>query len=197
LFSGSKSIIGRFGYGVDCNGLTGHGWKRVTEPSPFIQRCLKNDGTSQDRYSWVCLSHRIASVGYLHCAERRIAIQGEKNRRQPRCSFKPVASPLSQRTLGRGDQHRAYDKRRRKFTPQEGQDSLIEFPIGTTKFLGANFPIGGGGYFRLLSVVLTQRGIQRVNKREKQLGCFTFIPGSWTLTNHVRQCRGITAFDTT
>ena len=66
-----------------------------------------------------------------------------------------------------------------------GDDPLIEFPIGTSRLLGVNLPIGGGGYFRLLPAVLTRRGIQRVNSDEGQSVMFYFHP--WELdTNQPR-----------
>lgn len=60
-----------------------------------------------------------------------------------------------------------------------GPHELIEFPIGTTRVLGANLPIGGGGYFRLLPVAWFQNGIQRVNTHEQQPVMFYFHP--WEL----------------
>ena len=47
-----------------------------------------------------------------------------------------------------------------------GAGRLIEFPIGTTRLLGANLPIGGGGYFRLLPFPVIRWGIGRVNRSE-------------------------------
>jgi polysaccharide deacetylase family protein (PEP-CTERM system associated) len=64
----------------------------------------------------------------------------------------------------------------------EGCKQLIEFPIGTVRIAGINLPIGGGGYFRLLPANLFQRGIQRVNKRDKQPVMFYFHP--WELDPH-------------
>ena len=59
------------------------------------------------------------------------------------------------------------------------REKLIEFPIGTRRLLGLNLPVGGGGYFRLLPVALTQRGIQRVNSHDGQPVMFYFHP--WEL----------------
>jgi polysaccharide deacetylase family protein (PEP-CTERM system associated) len=56
---------------------------------------------------------------------------------------------------------------------------LTEFPIGTARLLGINFPIGGGGYFRLSPYELIRRGIERVNNRERQPVMFYFHP--WEL----------------
>ncbi len=52
--------------------------------------------------------------------------------------------------------------------------NLLEFPIGTTRLLGMNLPIGGGGYFRLFPSALTQRGIRWVNRHEQQPVVFYF-----------------------
>jgi polysaccharide deacetylase family protein (PEP-CTERM system associated) len=69
---------------------------------------------------------------------------------------------------------------------QKGTRRLIEFPIGTTRVLGVNLPIGGGGYFRLLPMALTRAGIRRVNTREHQPIRFYFHP--WELDpNQPRQ----------
>lgn len=62
---------------------------------------------------------------------------------------------------------------------RKGSQRLIEFPIGTTRLLGVNLPIGGGGYFRLLPMTLTRAGIRRVNAQERQPTLFYFHP--WEL----------------
>ena len=62
---------------------------------------------------------------------------------------------------------------------RNGHEHLVEFPIGTTRLCGINLPIGGGGYFRLLPLEWTRRGIQRVNAREGQPIMFYFHP--WEL----------------
>jgi hypothetical protein len=41
---------------------------------------------------------------------------------------------------------------------------LIEFPMTTVRFLGANRPVCGGGYFRLLPGCLARAAIRRVNR---------------------------------
>ena len=65
---------------------------------------------------------------------------------------------------------------------RKGSARLIELPIGTTRLLGVNLPIGGGGYFRLLPMALTRAGIRRVNAREHQPVLFYFHP--WELDPH-------------
>jgi polysaccharide deacetylase family protein (PEP-CTERM system associated) len=60
-----------------------------------------------------------------------------------------------------------------------GTDTLWEFPLGTVRLLGVNFPIGGGGPFRLFPYELFRRGIRRVNLRERRPVMFYFHP--WEL----------------
>ena len=62
---------------------------------------------------------------------------------------------------------------------RNGNGSLIEFPIGTTRLLGLNLPIGGGGYFRLLPLALIRWGFEQVNARERRPVMFYFHP--WEL----------------
>lgn len=60
-----------------------------------------------------------------------------------------------------------------------GMTWLTEFPIGTARMCGVNLPIGGGGYFRLSPYELTRRGIQYVNRFERQPVMFYVHP--WEL----------------
>lgn len=40
---------------------------------------------------------------------------------------------------------------------------LWEFPVSTVRWLGRNWPVAGGGYFRLLPMRLTRAAIRRIN----------------------------------
>lgn len=62
---------------------------------------------------------------------------------------------------------------------RDGPASLLEFPIGTARFLGVNLPIGGGGYFRLSPFALVRLGIGRVNAHEQRPVMFYLHP--WEL----------------
>jgi polysaccharide deacetylase family protein (PEP-CTERM system associated) len=65
---------------------------------------------------------------------------------------------------------------------RQGRATLIEFPIGTARVLGANLPIGGGGYFRLLPLSVVRLGITAVNQREERPIMFYLHP--WELDPH-------------
>lgn len=54
--------------------------------------------------------------------------------------------------------------------------SLIEFPLSTIRLYGMNFPISGGGYFRLFPYPLVKRGLHRINRKENQPFIFYLHP---------------------
>jgi polysaccharide deacetylase family protein (PEP-CTERM system associated) len=62
---------------------------------------------------------------------------------------------------------------------RDGAEALVEFPIGTARVLGVNLPVGGGGFFRLLPLWLTTRGIERVNTVDRRPVMFYLHP--WEL----------------
>ncbi len=59
------------------------------------------------------------------------------------------------------------------------QSSIIEFPLSTVKVFGQNFPISGGGYFRLLPYSLIKYGLKSINEKENKP--FTFYLHPWEI----------------
>jgi polysaccharide deacetylase family protein (PEP-CTERM system associated) len=57
--------------------------------------------------------------------------------------------------------------------------TMVEMPGSTTRMGGVNWPIAGGGYFRLFPYVWTSRGIRRVNRVERKPVVFYVHP--WEL----------------
>lgn len=53
---------------------------------------------------------------------------------------------------------------------------ILEVPGSTTRFAGINFPVAGGGYFRLLPYAWTRWGINRVNTTEGRPVTFYMHP---------------------
>ena len=45
---------------------------------------------------------------------------------------------------------------------------IMEFPLSTVRIAGMNFPMGGGGYLRLLPFKVTKMAIQHINDKENQ-----------------------------
>lgn len=57
-----------------------------------------------------------------------------------------------------------------------GSGSILEFPLSTIRLFNSNFPVAGGGYFRLFPYILFKKGIKRINNLEKQPAIFYFHP---------------------
>lgn len=53
---------------------------------------------------------------------------------------------------------------------------LVEIPISTVRRLGRNWPVGGGGYFRLLPYSVSAWGIRKVNEEDGKPAIFYFHP---------------------
>ena len=53
---------------------------------------------------------------------------------------------------------------------------IWEVPGSTVRYAGANFPIGGGGYFRFLPYRLLRWGIRRLNGKERRPAVFYVHP---------------------
>jgi polysaccharide deacetylase family protein (PEP-CTERM system associated) len=54
--------------------------------------------------------------------------------------------------------------------------SIVEFPPTTYRFLGQNFPVAGGGYFRLFPLSLTKKAIRMISEKEKQFAILYIHP---------------------
>ena len=61
----------------------------------------------------------------------------------------------------------------------ESVPGLLEVPIATVRVLNANWPAGGGGYFRLLPYRLSRWSLARINARDERPAMFYFHP--WEL----------------
>jgi polysaccharide deacetylase family protein (PEP-CTERM system associated) len=55
-------------------------------------------------------------------------------------------------------------------------DTLIEVPVTTTRFMGRNWPAGGGGYFRLMPYAVSSWLVRRVNEVDHEPAIFYFHP---------------------
>jgi polysaccharide deacetylase family protein (PEP-CTERM system associated) len=66
--------------------------------------------------------------------------------------------------------------------------SLVEFPISTLKFGPINFPISGGGYFRLLPYFFTKFALKALINGNKR---FVFYIHPWELNPDTPKVRGM------
>jgi polysaccharide deacetylase family protein (PEP-CTERM system associated) len=62
------------------------------------------------------------------------------------------------------------------FKAVSGNHAIIEFPPSTLRAYGVNFPVAGGGYFRLFPYCLTAWAIRRINEDESQPAMFYLHP---------------------
>jgi polysaccharide deacetylase family protein (PEP-CTERM system associated) len=53
---------------------------------------------------------------------------------------------------------------------------LVEVPVTTVRWLGRNWPAGGGGYFRLLPYAISRWQIDKVNRDDGRPAIFYFHP---------------------
>ena len=80
------------------------------------------------------------------------------------------------------------DAPRFAFQPQPG---FTEMPVTTLRWMGRNFPCGGGGYFRLLPYAASRWAMRRVNRVDGQPCIFYFHP--WELDPDQPRPAGLTA----
>lgn len=64
---------------------------------------------------------------------------------------------------------------RHAFHPFAGS-GFTEIPVSAVRFLGTNWPCGGGGYFRLMPLSLSLAGLARISEGEKRPCVFYFHP---------------------
>jgi polysaccharide deacetylase family protein (PEP-CTERM system associated) len=74
------------------------------------------------------------------------------------------------------DRYGIPDASRRAHVIERQSGSLVEVPASTVRFGGANWPIAGGGYFRLLPYRWTKWGIARVNAVDAEPVVFYIHP---------------------
>lgn len=68
----------------------------------------------------------------------------------------------------RHDRYGIPDAPRSPHVIQRSAGSIVEFPSSTVRAGGANYPIAGGGYFRLFPYAATRWAIARVNSRDRE-----------------------------
>jgi hypothetical protein len=66
---------------------------------------------------------------------------------------------------------------------------IIEFPISTVKLFGQNFPISGGGYFRLFPYSLIKKAMSSINEKEQKP--FIFYMHPWEIDPNQPRINGL------
>jgi len=65
---------------------------------------------------------------------------------------------------------------------------IIEFPVSTVRLLGQNFPISGGGYFRLFPYSFIRKGLMTINQKERKP--FIFYVHPWEFDTDQPRIKG-------
>lgn len=73
----------------------------------------------------------------------------------------------------------------------EVKPGLLEVPVATVRMLSANWPAGGGGYFRLLPYGVSRWALRRINNVDRRPAMFYFHP--WELDPDQPRIEGISA----
>ncbi|HUL30591.1 MAG TPA: DUF3473 domain-containing protein [Thermodesulfobacteriota bacterium] len=108
-------------------------------------------------------------------------------------AIRPQSSVLSPSGIPE-PQHRITSAPSWGFTPNSElrtQHCLVEFPLSTVKLFGANFPISGGGYFRLLPYSLVSGALKGINEKENQPFIFYLHP--WELDPEQPRIKGLSS----
>lgn len=66
---------------------------------------------------------------------------------------------------------------------------IVEFPVSTIRILANNFPIAGGGYFRLFPYQFTKWGLKKINQKEREPFIFYIHP--WELDINQPRIKGV------
>lgn len=72
---------------------------------------------------------------------------------------------------------------------------IIEFPVSTIRLFGNNFPIAGGGYFRLFPYQFTKWGFNIINRKEKKPCIFYIHPWEFDVDQpHIKGASSLSKF---
>ncbi len=71
---------------------------------------------------------------------------------------------------------------------ENGQRSIVEFPMTTFRFFNKNVPVAGGGYFRLFPYPLTKKMLGSINQKESMP--FVFYMHPWELDPDIPKVKG-------
>ncbi len=78
-----------------------------------------------------------------------------------------------------------------RFQYKVPEKKLVEFPISTTKMIGLNVPVSGGGYFRLFPYWFTKMNLKKINNNENKPFIFYLHP--WEIDPEQPRISGATA----
>jgi polysaccharide deacetylase family protein (PEP-CTERM system associated) len=153
------------GHEVACHGFS-HDLVYSQTPETFREETVRSKRFLEDTTGKEVLSYRAASYSITRRSTWALSILAQLGFRFDSSIF-PV----------RHDRYGIPSAPRSPFELdlEEGL-SLTEFPLTTARWAGINFPVAGGGYFRLLPYAYTRAGFSRVNTSDELPGIFYLHP---------------------
>ena len=146
--------------------LASHGYDhvRVTEMTPamFKADISKTKQILEDLAGVAVVGYRAPTFSFTRDNEWAYPLLAEAGYR-----YSSSVAPL------RHDLYGIPDAPRHVYRAANG---ITEVPLSTIRMRGANYPCGGGGFFRLYPYAVTKWCVQRVNLREQQACVFYMHP---------------------
>lgn len=163
--------------------IASHGYshRMITrqQPEEFRQETLRGKAILEDLIGEEVLGYRAATYSVTRETLWALDVLVEAGFRYDSSIF-PVVH----------DRYGIPDFCRRPCVVETAHGALVEFPITTTRVLGRNLPIAGGGYFRLFPLALSLWGLRRVNHEGLP---FTFYIHPWEIDPGQPVIEGISA----
>jgi polysaccharide deacetylase family protein (PEP-CTERM system associated) len=161
----------------------------ITNKSPWAFEILKEEGFKYDS-SIFPIHHDFYGFPEAPRFPFLISLNGNNNFGFQTLNFKfgSIKEPqhsitaAQQHFINASPQHRSIASLQHSNTPNSelpAPNCLLEFPLSTVQLLGINFPISGGGYFRLFPYSLVRKGLRKINEEERKP--FIFYVHPWEL----------------
>lgn len=145
------------GHEIACHGYA-HELVYKQEPELFREETIRSKALLEEIIGRAVLGYRAASYSITNRSMWALDVLAEAG-----FSYDSSVFPIRHDRYGVRD----FPRFPHEITGSNG-NKLWEFPLSTTRVLGRNLPIAGGGYLRILPPVFTHWGIGRVNRREGQ-----------------------------
>jgi polysaccharide deacetylase family protein (PEP-CTERM system associated) len=146
----------------------GSSHKLIYEQSPeeFRQETLRAKGVLEDQTGAAIFGYRAASYSIVKSSLWALDIIAEAG-----FQYDSSIVPARHDLYGIPDAH----TKPHRLTTQNGS-TLVEFPPTTYRLAGVNFPVGGGGYFRLYPYWLSRHILRLINRKGREPFIFYLHP---------------------
>jgi len=147
--------IARRGHEVACHGYA-HRLVYRLGPARFRDDVARSKRILED-----CLGSRITGFRAASCSIVETTLWALDILIEEGFEFDSSIFPVRHDIYGIPGFHRFAVRLRR------GAGEIVEIPLSTVRLFGRNWPVAGGGYFRLLPYWITRMSLQRLNRRDR------------------------------